>query len=261
MLKTSANPRESGKGAPGAWYEEWFDEDYLALYAHRDEAEAERFVDVVWTRLGLRAGMRIADVPCGAGRHSAAFARRGARVAGVDLSRVMLKRATHDVNSENADVWFVRGDVRQIPLRSGSFRLAANLFTSLGYFESEAENERAFAELARLLARDGTLVVDVVNPIYLRASFLSETLREFPGMVIWQHRTLDPARRRIVKEIEIRRGERVRRIRESVRLYEREDLAGLAGKHGLSVVDFWGDYDGSAFEERSPRVILLAKKP
>ena len=259
MLKTSANPTGNESREPGAWYEDWFDEDYLALYAHRDDAEAERFVDVLWTRLGLKAGDQVADVPCGAGRHSEAFARRGARVAGVDLSRVMLQRATHDVNSVNADVWFVRGDVRQIPLETG-FQLAANLFTSLGYFESEKENENAFAELARLLAREGTLVVDVVNPAYLHTSFLSETLRELPGIVIWEHRMLDRERRRIVKEIEIRRGEQVRRIRESVRLYEREELAGLAGKHRLSVVDFWGDYDGRAFEERSPREILLARK-
>lgn len=260
MLKTSANPRGNGNREPGAWYEEWFDEDYLALYSHRNEAEAEQFVDVLWSRLGLRQGDWVADVPCGTGRHSVAFAERGAHVIGVDLSRVMLKRAAQDTRGGNFDVRFVRGDVRRIPLGSGSFRLAANLFTSLGYFESEAENERAFAELARLLMRAGTLVVDVVNPIYLRASFLSETLREFPGSVIWERRELDPVRQRVVKEIEIRRGDRTRRIRESVRMYERGELASLAEKHGLTVVDFWGDYDGSALKERSPRLILVAKK-
>ncbi|MDD5087696.1 MAG: class I SAM-dependent methyltransferase [bacterium] len=259
MLKTSVNPAGDSDRGPRAWYEAWFDEDYLALYSHRNVAEAEQFVDTLWSRLGLQVGAWVADVSCGAGRHSLAFARCGANVVGVDLSRVMLDRARQDFHSQCSNVRFVRGDMRHIPLASG-FQLAVNLFTSLGYFESEAENERAFAELARLLVRAGTLVVDVVNPVYLRASFLSETVREFPGMAVWEYRKIDEPRRRIVKEIEIRRGARTRRICESVRLYERAELASMATKNGLAVLDFWGDYDGSALEENSPRLILVARK-
>ncbi|MBU0508755.1 class I SAM-dependent methyltransferase [bacterium] len=237
------------------WFEGWFDEDYLALYAHRDRAEAERFASALWSAINLKPGSWVADMPCGAGRHVTAFAELGAKVVGMDLSSVMLKQAAEVEGSR----WLVRGDLRRIPLRGG-FDLVANVFTSIGYFESESDNRTVFRELARLLGPGGVLVVDVINPSYLRASFLSETLRELPTATVWERRELDRERRRIVKEIEIRRGGRTRTIRESVRLYEREELSEIAGELGLAVMEFWGDYDGSRFHDRSPRLILLAKK-
>ena len=51
-----------------------------------------------------------------------------------------------------------------------------------------------------------------------------------------------------------------RTISESVRLYNRPELAALAEEHSLRVSEFWGDYDGREFANGSPRLILLARK-
>ena len=60
------------------WFEEWFGEEYLQLYPHRDAAEAERAVALIGERVGLRsAGWRVLDVACGAGRHARAFEEAG----------------------------------------------------------------------------------------------------------------------------------------------------------------------------------------
>ena len=81
-------PYHKGKlTAPMAeWFEEWFGEEYLRLYPHRDDAEAERAVALLAGATGLQPGWRVLDVACGAGRHARAFRAAGARCVGVDLS-------------------------------------------------------------------------------------------------------------------------------------------------------------------------------
>ena len=246
-------------GGRDEWWGQWFDEDYLALYAHRDQAEADRFVTCLWRHLGLEPNSRVADVPCGSGRHSLAFARLGATVMGVDLSLAMLRRARAAARDLPRPPRFVRGDLRRIPA-GGDFDVVANIFSSIGYFESESDNRAAFGELTRILRAGGTLVLDVINPVYLRDHFISETLRETPCGEVLERRTLDLVQRRVVKRIRIRQADQERSIHESVRLYDRSELAALAEEHGLRVSEFWGDYDGSECAADSPRIILLARK-
>src|SRR5258705_247492 len=45
-----------------AWYKQWFGEEYLELYAHRDEGEAERHVDFVESLLAGRQPRAILDL-------------------------------------------------------------------------------------------------------------------------------------------------------------------------------------------------------
>jgi cyclopropane fatty-acyl-phospholipid synthase-like methyltransferase len=71
------------------WFEEWFGEEYLQLYPHRDDAEAERALALIVGATGLAAGWRVLDVGCGAGRHARAFRAVGARCVGLDLSRAL----------------------------------------------------------------------------------------------------------------------------------------------------------------------------
>lgn len=248
-----------GAKEPSEWYERWFDEDYLALYAHRDVKEAQDFVDTVWASLELRPGITVADVPCGAGRHSLVFAQKGARVFGVDLSSVMLERAAEVAEANSARPLFVRGDMRHIPL-AAEFDVVVNIFSSLGYFETEADNLAAFAELAGILAPGGILILDVINPGYLRSHFITQTRRETRDGEMTERRELDVEHKRVIKHIEIQHGNVIRKIRESVRLYEPLELEHMAEEQGLSPVDVWGDYDGQPFTLQSPRLILFARK-
>jgi 3-isopropylmalate dehydratase small subunit len=128
------------------WFEEWFGEEYLELYPHRDEAEADRAVALVARSTGLRAGWRVLDVGCGAGRHARAFRAAGARCVGVDLSQTLLRIARR-----MTDAPLVRADMRLLPIRPGSMDLTVSLFTSFGYFDDDEEHTRALREMAGTL--------------------------------------------------------------------------------------------------------------
>ena len=59
------------------WFEHWFGEEYLDLYPHRDDRDAERAVALLAANGYVRPGQRVLDLACGAGRHAAALERSG----------------------------------------------------------------------------------------------------------------------------------------------------------------------------------------
>ena len=127
------------------WYKEWFGEEYLELYSHRDDSEAEEHADFVERQLG--GGARptaVLDLACGAGRHTAALRRRGYRTLGLDLSLTLLARM------RTQGLPRVSGDMRRLPFQAESFDWVLNFFTSFGYFERERENFQVLEEIVNL---------------------------------------------------------------------------------------------------------------
>ena len=131
------------------WFEEWFGEEYLQLYPHRDDAEAARAVALLVETTGLQPRWRVLDVACGAGRHARAFRAAGARCVGVDLSATLLRIARGVT-----DAFLVRADMRALPIRPGSMDLTVNLFTSFGYFGREADHATALRDLGYVEGRN-----------------------------------------------------------------------------------------------------------
>src|SRR2546429_4273429 len=119
------------------WFEQWFGEEYHALYPHRDEEDARRAVALIQRVVPWQSGDAVLDLACGPGRHAAELERLGARVVGFDLSRAMLRRAPERAQAGGV---LVRGDMRALPLCDRSVLLARNLFTSFGYFFCHSEH-------------------------------------------------------------------------------------------------------------------------
>jgi len=234
------------------WFEQWFGEEYHALYPHRDDEDARRAVALIRSVVSWRPGDRILDLACGPGRHAAELDRLGGHVVGFDLSRAMLRRAR-----ERTRARLVRGDMRALPFRDGSFALAVNLFTSFGYFLDDAEHRLVVRQVAAALAPGGHFVLDYLNAEQVRRTIqLSEQAK---GRDVLVRRRIDSANRFVIKEIELRG--RARSFQERVRLYGADELAALCVDAGLRVVARFGDYDAGAPGANTPRVILVAARP
>lgn len=239
-----------------AWYKEWFGQDYLDLYAHRNQEEAEdhvRFVAERWLEDGPHP-RAVLDLACGAGRHTAALRRRGLRTLGVDLSLTLL--------SLRPDLPRVRGDMRCLPFAGGSFDWVLNFFTSFGYFETERENFRVLEELVRLLTPGGRFLIDFLNRDRVLTSLQpTETLEE-EGRRVEIQRWYDPATSRINKRITLRRPDTPpRTYLESVRAYSKEEVTIGLSWAGLEVTDLYGNFQGEPFQRDSQRLILLGRRP
>lgn len=233
------------------WFEEWFGEDYLRLYPHRDDADAEHAVALIGRTVGLQRGWRVLDVACGAGRHAKPFMSAGARYFGLDLSAALLRLARRVTEAP-----LIRADMRQLPIRPGSMDLTVNLFTSFGYFDHDAEHTTALEEMISTVRRGGWFVIDFLNPAVVRRRLVPEETLELPGQTVRVTRSVSPDGRYVCKSIRAPQG---RHYMERVRLFEPHQISRMLEAAGVQVRHRFGDYDASPLTPDAARTILAGQ--
>ncbi|HEX9218974.1 MAG TPA: class I SAM-dependent methyltransferase [Gemmatimonadaceae bacterium] len=253
-LVRDKTPKMQRSGSQEAdWFEQWFGEDYLRIYQHRDEEEAEHAIELIVSNLPRREIHSVLDLGCGAGRHTNVLFERWWTV-GLDLSMALLKVA----RKESPDAPYVRADMRELPFADESFDLVVNLFTSFGYFDDDREHARVLACVRAALRPGGTLVIDYLNASQVRKDLVPYDERVASGITIEQSRAITPDDRFVEKTIRLR--ERGREYIERVRLLTASDLEWMLKAAGFEVLKRFGDYGGSGWSEDSPRVILFANR-
>ncbi len=233
------------------WFEEWFGEEYLQLYPHRDAAEAERAASLILDRVGFRTGWRILDVACGAGRHASAFKEAGAWCVGLDLSAALL-RVARGVTSAP----LIRADMRALPVRPASMDLTVNLFTSFGYFDHDAEHAMALGEMVSTVRPAGWFVIDFLNARAVRSRLVPRETRRLDGGEVEVERSVSSDGRYVCKSIRTPTG---RRFSERVRLFGAGEIEAMLGAAGVTVRQRYGDYDATPLLPDSPRTILIGQ--
>jgi SAM-dependent methyltransferase len=235
------------------WFEEWFGEDYVALYPHRNEAEAERAVELIARTLGSRKVRLVLDLACGSGRHARYLGKRW-WTSGIDLSEVLLRIARRN----DTPARLVRGDIRALPYRDASFDLVVNLFTSFGYFETDEEHELVIRDVAHVIAPKGTFVLDYLNAELVREKLVPRDQKEIGGRVVEQRREISDDGRFVVKHISLRGKER--EFVERVRLFTKIELENMLERAGFRIDTAYGDYNGEPLTDTSTRLIFFASR-
>ena len=239
---------------PVAWYKEWFGEDYLDLYAHRDAGEAQGHIDFVEALFTESKPRAVLDLACGAGRHTRELRKRGHRALGTDLSMTLL--------AQGADIPRVAADMRDLPFADATFDWVLNFFTSFGYFESERENFEVLAEIVRVLAPSGRCMIDLFNSEQVLATLEPRERQERDGQVVDIHRWYDAATQRINKRIRLEReGSATRTYLESVRAYTHDEVVNGLMRAGLEITATYGGFGGEPRSGDSERLIFVGRKP
>lgn len=135
-----------------AQYDNWFD---TPLGKHVLDRETDTVMDMV----RYPAGARILDVGCGSGNYSILLAERGYRVEGIDISEEMLRIAREKAAEKGLDIRFAKEDVYALPYADASFD---GIF-SMAAFEFIHEEEKAMAEMMRVLKPGGDLIIGTIH--------------------------------------------------------------------------------------------------
>lgn len=225
------------------WFQEWFNEDYLKLYAYRNQEEADKQVDFIMRALSLTGRERVLDIGCGAGRHSIAFGQRGFSVVGVDASEYLIGKANEKVETQpNLPVRFVIGDMYQL-MNLGTFDLIINMFTTFGYFSDDQENARIFGVVRHHLLEGGHFFFDYLHPHQVREHLKPKADVMVDGEQVHIEKQIKEDR--VIKTIQFPG----RVYQEKVKLYDREQIEDMLREYRLKVVDCWNDYEGNPWRE------------
>ncbi len=153
--------------------------------------------------------------------------------------------------------------MRQLPLAlDGKIDGVINMFTSFGYFDDEAENQKVLYGVARVLRKGGRFLLDVPNLVGRMRNFRKSSRTEVDGTLVLRHWDYDAVRSRINDQMTITEPDGARRVqRWSIRLYSYAELKSLLSRAGLTALEVWGGLDSSALTLESPRIVILAEKP
>lgn len=240
------------------WYEQSFGKDYMIVYKHRDWEQADREVSKMAAWLDLPNRAKVLDIGCGMGRHAVALAACGYQVTGVDLSDTLLEEARE--NDAKEEVEWMNGDMRSLPIAEGSFDATVNLFTSFGYFSAEYDNIAVIQQIRRVLKPNGLFLIDFLNPNYVVQELIpySERFEQEHGVHIEEARSIVGGW--VQKEITIYepgKREQARQYLERVRLFSLDWFEKQFKQCGLQLQQLYGDYDGSSYEERSSKRLIM----
>lgn len=244
------------------WYRDFFDNLYLQVYQPFETPELVRQeVDFIIRALALPEGAKVLDLCCGQGRHSLELARRGFQVVGVDLSEALLYAARQRAEREGLTITLLQSDMREIDF-TDEFDAVINMFTSFGYLENEAEDEKVLRKVTQALKQGGKFLLDVMNRDWLIRNFQPMGWRaDNEGWFVLEERTFDHLSGRMETRwiFVARDGVRYERL-SSIRLYTASELRAMLERAGLQVTNLFGDYDGSPYTWDSQRLIIVATR-
>jgi ubiquinone/menaquinone biosynthesis C-methylase UbiE len=237
-----------------SWWRSYFGEDFFHLHVDLfPEAESRAEVAAMIELLGVPVQSRLLDVPCGWGRHARLLVEAGYDVVGADLSPDLLSHA-------DGCPALCGADLRCLPFGDHSFDAAINVFTSLGLFIDEADDVAALSEIRRVLRPGGRFLFETMHRDEVLTDYAERDQWTLPnGTEVRVRRRFDPVTGISREELRWRRGRTCGVKRNALRLRTATEVEGLFRAAGFSSMQYFGNWNGSRFTHRSPRLVVVAE--
>ena len=197
------------------------------------------------------------DLGCGHGRIANSLAQRGAKVTGIEILPMFLKRAREDAARAGLTIDYRTADIRD-SIATGPFDAVIMWFYSFGYHNDE-ENFSVLRNIARALKPGGTLLFDQYNVSALARSADHHRVLDFGDSLLIQKPVWDLEAGRWGAERIVVRDGAIRRSHFTCRCYTPTELSRMLADAGFENPKFLGN----GFEDLnldSSRLIVLASK-
>jgi len=145
---------------------QYYDEEYYA--GNRSQDGLDWHSRLIVSRLGDVRGKNILDVACGSGEWLEEMRRRGACVAGVDISA----RALEQCRARIPDAELHHAVAENLPFEDNRF----DIVSCLGSLEHFLDQQRALREIQRVARQSAKVLILVPN-----AGFLTRTIGLYRG--------------------------------------------------------------------------------
>ncbi|MDX2003594.1 MAG: class I SAM-dependent methyltransferase [Chitinophagales bacterium] len=237
------------------WFKQWFDSPYYdVLYSHRNEQEAQLFIDNLLAYLKPKEHARMLDMACGSGRHSIYLANKGYNVTGIDLSvRSIAAARSH----ESGNLHFYEHDIRNY-FRIHYFDYIFSFFTSLGYFQQPRDNFKVVRSAYAGLKEGGNFVVDFFNADKVLDVIVPKHTKTVGGIEFQIEKRVGG--QFIIKDITFEADGASQHFQERVQLLRLSDFEKYFKESGFQLKTTFGDYMLNDFNHESDRLIMIVSK-
>lgn len=239
------------------WYNEWFNSPYYhILYNNHDEKEAQFFIDNLVAFFNLQPNHKVLDMACGRGRYSVYIHKKGFDVVGFDLSAESIAYAKQ---FESERLQFYIHDMRE-PFGAHQFDYVLNMFTSMGYFDTDEENKQVVVSAAKCIKPGGSLLIDFLNPYKVIQNLEPEGTAEREGITFHFTKKIDDASY-IIKDIRFNDQGKSFHFIEKVKAIRQVEFMDYFRAANLKLTHTFGNYSLEPFDrETSDRMIFILKK-
>jgi SAM-dependent methyltransferase len=260
----------------GSGYEnhEFISDLYDATYDRLARQDVQFFVEYA-----KKAGGKTLELGCGTGRVLIPTALAGCEITGLDLSSYMLQKCREKIAGLPANIAekirLVQGDMTNFNTGE-KYALATIPFRPLQHLITVAEQKACLNCVHAHLVDKGKLVFDVFHthlPRLINPKFMME-MEVDPPMDLPDGRVIKRTSRtaafhhaeqyndiELIYYVKHPDGKKERLVHAfPMRYFFRYEIEHLLSLCGFKVIEFYGDFDKSAFYEHSPEMIFVAEK-
>jgi len=249
----------SRPSSPSGW-EGW--DEYAPFYDWENARTLGRRDVGFWRRFAAKADGPVLELGSGTGRVTVPLAQAGIDIVGIDRSEQMLAR----VRVERLRL--VRGDIRSLPFRAGSFSAVIAPYGVLQSLTRARDLTAALKSVARVLPRGGVFGLDLVPDVKNWDEYTNQ--RRFHGRagaaMLTLYESVRRDRRRGLTTFEeryvVERGRQVREHRFDLvfRTLTMPAMTRLLRRAGFDIEATLGDYRQGPWRAHADVWIILAKK-
>lgn len=237
------------------WGDRYMDEKKDILNKSRNKKE----ISII--RKYIKRGGRVLDIPCGYGRLSNILAGLGYRVTGVDINKYFINIAKKEAEKKKLKPNYFVKDINSFKTKI-KYDAVLNIYTSLGYYGSDAENEKTIELLCSWVKSGGKLIIELINPYKLinsnvnirRKKTKTATRIKFEDYFDYLTST------NLTKITECFADNKVSSSSTRIRIYFPHELINLCHKHGLNLDCILNDKGKKEKIMESSRLWYIFKK-
>ena len=254
MSESQKTTKNSKQESVKNWFTSWFDSPYYhILYKERNDKEAQVFMDNLTHYLNMPEEAKVLDLACGQGRHAIYLNQLGYDVLGIDLSENSIAIANTNTNDK---LHFKVHDMREV--LEDKYDAILNLFTSFGYFDTDADHLKTLIAIKDSLSEYGFGVIDFMNVTQVLANLIPQEVKTVDQIDFHIKRYLLEGF--IYKEINFEDNGEQFHFTEKVRAFTLSEFETLMEEAGIYLLDTFGDYKLKKFHKAdSERLIMIFK--
>jgi len=245
---------------------------YDAMHQHLED-DIPFYIDSI-----EKFGEPVLELACGTGRVTIPLAEEGIDVVGLDLSEIMLKRASEKAKEKGTDIKLIKGDMTDFSLdrRFNTILLPVNSMQRLIELE---EYESLFSNVYQHLSEKGTFIFEIFNPDF---EILTDALNEDSdkesevieyenpygkgNVQVTENTDFDPSSQILDMKWYYYINDELEAVKEwtvkewNLRILFPKEIDALLRYNGFKVEKKHGDFDRSEFTRDSNTQVIICKK-